>query len=57
MLRKFHEAKPGGRARVVVWGTGRRGGSSSMSTISPDACVFLVRQYDELPHVVVLVST
>jgi GDP-L-fucose synthase len=47
LIRKFHDAKVEGRAQVVVWGTGRPRRELLHVDDLADACVFLMRHYDE----------
>jgi len=47
LLRKFHEAKEAGRKEVVVWGTGTPRREFLHVDDLADACIFLMRHYDE----------
>jgi GDP-L-fucose synthase len=47
LIRKFHDAKVEGRAQVVVWGTGKPRRELLHVDDLADACVFLMRHYDE----------
>jgi GDP-L-fucose synthase len=46
LIRKFHEGKQGGLAKVVVWGTGRPLREFLYSDDMADACVFLMNLPD-----------
>lgn len=45
LIRKFHEAKSSGAAKVEVWGTGRPRREFLHVNDLADACVFLMRNY------------
>ena len=47
LIRKFHEGKVSGSPEVVVWGTGRPRREFLHVDDLADACVFLMRQYDD----------
>ena len=47
LLRKFHEAKSQGRDAVEIWGTGSPRREFLHVDDFADACLFLMRQYDE----------
>lgn len=47
LIRKFHEARMRGEARVVVWGTGRPRREFLYVDDLADACLFLMDLYDE----------
>lgn len=47
LLRKFHEAKKEGRDKVVIWGTGTPRREFLHVDDLADACLFLMRHYDE----------
>ena len=51
MIRKFHDAKLEGRTEVVIWGTGMPRREFLHVDDLADACVFLMRHYDEETHV------
>jgi GDP-L-fucose synthase len=51
LIRKFHDAKVENRAEVVVWGTGKPRRELLHVDDLADACVFLMRHYDEAEHV------
>ena len=51
LIRKFHDAKGEGRPEVVLWGTGTPRREFLHVDDLADACVFLMRRYDEAPHV------
>jgi GDP-L-fucose synthase len=51
MIRKFHDAKVEGRREVVIWGTGSPRREFLHVDDLADACVFLMRNYDEAEHV------
>jgi GDP-L-fucose synthase len=42
LIRKMHEAKAGGAAEVVIWGTGRPRREFLYSDAAADACIFLL---------------
>lgn len=45
LIRRFHEAKVGGRQEVAVWGTGRPRREFLAVDDLADACVFLMKNY------------
>ncbi len=47
LLRKFHEAKEAGRKEVVVWGSGTPRREFLHVDDLADACLFLMRHYDD----------
>src|SRR5882724_10634874 len=47
MIRKFHDAKLEGRLEVTIWGTGTPRREFLHVDDLADACVFLMRHYDE----------
>ena len=51
LIRRFHEAKVEGRDEVVLWGTGAPRREFLHVDDLADACVFLMRHYDEAEHV------
>src|SRR6185503_16957133 len=51
MIRKFHDAKVEGRSEVTIWGTGTPRREFLHVDDLADACVFLMRHYDEASHV------
>jgi GDP-L-fucose synthase len=51
LMRKFHEAKLDGRRQVTIWGTGQPRREFLHVDDLADACVFLMRQYDEAEHI------
>jgi GDP-L-fucose synthase len=51
MIRKFHEAKMAGRPDVTIWGTGTVRREFLHVDDLADACLFLMRSYDEAPHI------
>jgi GDP-L-fucose synthase len=51
MIRKFHDAKAEGRSEVTIWGTGTPRREFLHVDDLADACVFLMRHYDEALHV------
>jgi GDP-L-fucose synthase len=51
MIRKFHDAKAEGRREVTIWGTGTPRREFLHVDDLADACVFLMRHYDEASHV------
>jgi GDP-L-fucose synthase len=46
LIRKFHEAKAGGRSEVIVWGTGSPRREFLHVDDLADACLFLMRRHD-----------
>jgi GDP-L-fucose synthase len=51
MIRKFHDAKVAGRAEVTIWGTGTPRREFLHVDDLADACLFLMRHYDEASHI------
>jgi GDP-L-fucose synthase len=51
LIRKFHDAKQAGRQDVVIWGTGTPRREFLHVDDLADACVFLMRHYDERQHI------
>jgi len=51
LIRKFHEGKVEGRRDVVIWGSGAPRREFLHSDDLADACVFLMRHYDEAQHI------
>lgn len=51
LIRKFHEAKDRGATEVVVWGSGMARREFLHVDDLADACVFLMRHYDEASHI------
>ena len=51
LIRKFHEAKDRGEGEVVVWGSGAPRREFLHVDDLADACVFLMRHYDEPSHI------
>ena len=51
LIRKFHDAKAEGRDEVTVWGTGSPRRELLHVDDLADACLFLMRRYDEPEHV------
>jgi GDP-L-fucose synthase len=51
LIRKFHDAKAEGRGEVTIWGTGSPRREFLHVDDLADACLFLVRRYDEPEHV------
>ncbi len=47
LIRKFHEAKTSGQAEVVVWGSGNPRREFLHADDMADACVFLMKNYNE----------
>src|SRR5260370_42041699 len=50
-IRKFHDARVAGRAEVQIWGTGTPRREFLHVDDLADACLFLMRRYDEAEHV------
>jgi GDP-L-fucose synthase len=46
LIRRFHEARTGGRSSVEAWGTGAPRREFMYSDDMADACVFLMERYD-----------
>ena len=51
LVRKFHEAKIKGERDVVVWGTGRVSREFMHVDDLADCCLFLMRNYSDVPHI------
>jgi GDP-L-fucose synthase len=51
LIRRFHEAKAAGAAEVTIWGTGAPRREFLHVDDLADACLFLMRNYDEDVHV------
>jgi GDP-L-fucose synthase len=51
LLRKFHEAKLAGARQVTIWGTGSPRREFLHVDDLADACLFLLRHYDEDGHI------
>ncbi len=51
MIRKFHDAKVEGRPEVTIWGTGTPRREFLHVDDLADACLFLMRRYDDAMHV------
>jgi GDP-L-fucose synthase len=51
LMRKFHDAKTAGASEVTVWGSGRPRREFLHVDDLADACIFLMRHYDEADHV------
>jgi GDP-L-fucose synthase len=51
MIRKFHDAKLEGRREVTIWGTGTPRREFLHVDDLADACLFLMRHYDEASHI------
>ena len=51
LIRKFHDAKLGGQTDVTVWGSGRPRREFLHVDDLADACVFLMRHYDDDSHI------
>jgi GDP-L-fucose synthase len=51
LLRKFHEAKTNKEKEVVVWGTGSPRREFLHADDMADACVFLMKNYNEPGHI------
>jgi GDP-L-fucose synthase len=51
LMRKFHDARTAGREEVEVWGTGSPRREFLHVDDLADACLFLMRQYDEDSHI------
>ncbi len=51
LLRRFHDAKMAGEKEVVVWGTGLPRREFLHVDDLADACLFLLRGYDEASHI------
>jgi GDP-L-fucose synthase len=51
LMRKFHEAKVEGRKEVVIWGSGTPRREFLHVDDLADACVYLMRHYNESTHI------
>jgi GDP-L-fucose synthase len=51
LIRRFHDAKLEGRDEVVVWGTGTPRREFLHVDDLADACIHLVRHYDDAQHI------
>jgi GDP-L-fucose synthase len=51
LIRKFHEAKEAGRDEVVIWGTGTPRREFLHVDDLADACLFVMRNWDEGIHI------
>jgi GDP-L-fucose synthase len=51
LIRKFHDAKESGAKTVTVWGTGEARRELLHVDDLAEACLFLMREYDEAQHV------
>jgi GDP-L-fucose synthase len=51
LIRKFHDARTGGKTEVTVWGSGRPRREFLHVDDLADACVFLMRRYDGAEHI------
>ena len=51
LIRKFHDAKVGGREAVVIWGTGTPRREFLHVDDLADACLFLMKHYDAAEHI------
>ena len=51
LMRRFHEARVNGDTVVTVWGSGKPCRELMYSNDVGDACVFLMKNYDEYEHV------
>jgi GDP-L-fucose synthase len=51
LIRKFHDAKEAKQVEVVVWGTGTPRREFLHVDDLADACVFLMRQYEDASHI------
>ncbi len=51
LIRKFHEAKLAGEAKVEIWGTGSPMREFLHVDDLADACLFLMRHYDQAGHI------
>ena len=51
LIRKFHDARESRAADVTIWGSGRPRREFLHVDDLADACVFLMRNYDDEPHV------
>jgi len=51
MIRKFHDAKSEGREEVTLWGTGSPRREFLHADDLADACLFLMRNYNDARHI------
>jgi len=51
MIRKFHDARAEGRPEVQLWGTGAPRREFLHVDDLADACLFIMRRYDEAEHI------
>ena len=51
LIRRFHDAKDEGRGEVVVWGTGSPKREFLHVDDLADACVYVMRHYDDAEHI------
>jgi GDP-L-fucose synthase len=51
LIRKFHDARVAGDREVIVWGSGRPRREFLHVDDLADACVFLMRRYDDPDHI------
>ncbi len=51
LIRRFHDAKSEGRREVVVWGTGSPRRELLHVDDLADACIFVMRNYDDAEHI------
>ena len=51
MIRRFHDAKVAGQREVVIWGTGVPKREFLHVDDLANACMFLMRNYTETPHI------
>lgn len=51
LIRKFHDAKAAGQRDVTIWGTGTPRREFLHVDDLADACLFLMRQYDDVMHI------
>jgi GDP-L-fucose synthase len=51
LIRKFHDARESGARAVTIWGTGRARREFLHVDDLADACLFLMRDYNEAQHV------
>ncbi len=51
MIRKFHDAREDGKTEVTIWGTGAPRREFLHVDDLADACVFLMKNYDDAMHI------
>lgn len=51
LIRKFHDAKVEDRKEVTIWGTGNARREFLHVDDLADACLFIMRKYDDLEHI------